>query len=358
MATLKQAAQLIATSGANVHYHLEGEPGVGKTSILPMIEKYMGANAAKYQFIYVDCPTKDIPDIALPRVDEDTMRYALSELWGFEDPRPKVIMLDEFSKVPNILKPIMTRLILEKVVGDRALPEGSMTFSTGNMAGNGVGDTMQGHINNRVTNVQIGKPTSEAWIAWALDNNVNEMIITAVYQFPHVMQSYLDDPKGDNPYIFNPKRNTGAFASPRSLYKAGFICDNRQQYGFDLTHEALQGTVGKSFAGDVIALATVADTVPTWEAIMEKPKTTKVPTSPAAQLLLVFGSINQVTAATAPAFVEYFFRFDLEVRMLWARQFRSRIEAASGGAQASRLDAVLGVKQFKEVLLNEYWVFN
>ena len=346
MATLNQAARLIATSGANVHYHLEGEPGVGKTSILPMIEKYMGADAAKYHFIYVDCPTKDIPDIALPRVDEDTMRYALSELWGFEDPRPKIIMLDEFSKVPNILKPIMTRLILEKVVGDRALPEGSMTFSTGNMAGNGVGDTMQGHFNNRVTNLQIGKPSSEEWIEWALENHVNEMIITAVHQFPHVMQSYIDDSKGDNPYIFNPKRNTGAFASPRSLYKAGFICDNRAQYGFELTHEALQGTVGKSFAGDVIALATIADTLPTWDAIKSNPAKTKVPTSPAAQLLLVFGSVNQVDAKTAKAFVEYFFRFDLEVRMLWARQFRNRLEP------------VLGVKQFKEVLLNDHWVFN
>jgi len=108
----------------------------------------------------------------------------------------------------------------------------------------------------------------------------------------------------------------------------------------------LQGTVGKSFAGDVIALATIADTLPTWDAIKSNPAKTKVPTSPAAQLLLVFGSVNQVDAKTAKAFVEYFFRFDLEVRMLWARQFRNRLEP------------VLGVKQFKEVLLNDHWVFN
>ena len=63
------------------------------------------------------------------------------------------------------------------------------------------------------------------WIEWALENHVDERIITAVHQFPHVMQSYIDDPKGDNPYIFNPKRNTGACAAPRSLQKAGFICD-------------------------------------------------------------------------------------------------------------------------------------
>ena len=64
------------------------------------------------------------------------------------------------------------------------------------------------------------------WIEWALENRVDEMIITAVHQFPHVMQSYIDDPKGDNPYIFNPKRNTGACASPRSLQNGKGECDN------------------------------------------------------------------------------------------------------------------------------------
>ena len=80
--------------------------------------------------------------------------------------------------------------------------------------------------------VRLPKEVHKAeWIEWALENHVDEMIITAMHQFPHVMQSYIDqsyidDPKGDNPYIFNPKRNTGAFASPRSLQKGKGECDN------------------------------------------------------------------------------------------------------------------------------------
>lgn len=344
MATLNQAAQLIATSGSSITYFLQGEPGIGKSSILKMLETNLGST---YDYIYADCPLMDLPDFAMPMVDQKTRttHFAPSSLWQFASTKPKVIMLDEVSKAPNVVKPMFTRLMLERCIGEFNLPEGSIVFATGNNASDGVGDTMQGHINNRVTRIGVAKPTAEAWIDWGISAGVNEIVLAAVHQFPHVMQSYLDDGGADNPYIFNPKRNTGAFASPRSLYKAGFICDSREKYGADLTHEALQGTIGVSFAGDMMAYMAVADSVPSWEAIKAKPTKTPVPDSPAAQLLLVFGSISQVTTENAKAFTEYFFRFPLEVRMLWARQFKNRLQT------------VMGVKQFRDVLVEDSWVF-
>ena len=69
--------------------------------------------------------------------------------------------------------------------------------------------------------VRLPKEVHKAeWIEWARENRVDEMIITAVQQSPHVMQSYID-----NPYIFNPKRNTGACAAPRSLQNGKGECD-------------------------------------------------------------------------------------------------------------------------------------
>jgi hypothetical protein len=301
----------------------------------------------KYQYVYADCPLMDLPDFAMPVVEGRTTHFAPSSLWGFEDPRPKIIMLDEVSKAPNVVKPMFTRLMLERCIGEFKLPEGSIVFATGNNASDGVGDTMQAHINNRVTTIDVEKPTNEEWIEWALQNGVNEMVIATVHQFPHVMQSYIDDPKGENPYIFNPKKNVGAYASPRSLTKAGFICDNREQFGNDLTMEALRGTVGVSLAGDMLAYMSVADAVPSWEAIESSPKKTPIPESPAAQLLLLFGSISHVKdKESAKAYVEYFFRFDLELRMLWARQFKTRLEH------------VMNVKEFRETLVKDHWVFS
>jgi len=219
-------------------------------------------------------------------------------------------------------------------------------FATGNNATDGVGDTMQGHINNRVSTLSIQKPTAEEWISWGTDNGVNPIVLAAVHQFPHVMQSYLDLAKGEtNPYIFDPKTNNGAFASPRSLQKAGFICDNRTTFGPELTLEALEGTVGVSFARDMSAYMDVADKVPSWDEIEKSPAKTAVPTSPAAQLLLLFGSIPRVTKENAKAYTEYFFRFETELRMLWARQFQSRIAV------------VMGVDQFRKTLCDDHWIF-
>jgi hypothetical protein len=202
---------------------------------------------------------------------------------------------------------------------------------------------MQGHINNRVTKVNIGKPSVEAWVNWAIDNKVNESVIAAVHAMPNVLQSYLED--ANNPYIFNPKKNTGAYASPRSLTKAGKICDQRTTFGNELTVEALKGTIGVAFALQMMAYLDVADTLPTWADIEKAPGKTIIPKSPAAQLLLLFGSIGQVNNKNAEAYTKYFFRFETELRMLWARQFKSRLEH------------VMGVAEFRRTLVEDHWVF-
>jgi len=346
MASLKQCAQLISTSGDNVTYFLRGEPGCGKSSVLKLVESILGEG---YQYVYADCPLMDLPDFAMPVVEHRTTHFAPSALWGFDDPRPKVIMLDEVSKAPNVVKPMFTRLMLERCIGEFKLPEGSIVFATGNNTSDGVGDTMQGHINNRVTTIQVDKPDSDTWIEWAANNGVNAIVLAAVHQFPHVLNSYLDDPKGENPYIFNPKKNTGAFASPRSLHKAGFICDQRKLYGDDLALEALKGTVGVSFAGDMVAYMNVADQVPTWEQIEADPEKAEVPKSPAAQLLLLFGSVMRVEDKTAPAYVKYFMRYQTELRALWSKQFVNNNKAMA---------ALMKVKAFTDNLVENHWVYN
>lgn len=344
--SLKQAATLIAMSGQHVSYNLKGEPGIGKSSVLKLLAEMLGD---KYDYIYVDSPLIDLPDFAMPYVENRTTHYAPSAMWRFHSPKPKVIMLDEVSKAPAVVKPMFTRLTLEHTIGEFALPEGSIVFLTGNLASDGVGDTMQAHINNRITTVQIGKPTAEEWIEWAINHNVNENVLAAVHAMPECLASYVDEPvniKADerNLYIFNPKTNSGAFVSPRSLFKAGFICDKLEQFGRDLTLEALKGTVGAPFAEQMMAYLDVMQDLPTYDQIEKNPEKCPIPRG-AGQLLLIFGSIGKVNKKNAEAYTRYFFRFDTDLRMLWARQFKTRLEN------------VMGVKEFRETLVKDHWVF-
>ena len=97
------------------------EPGVGKSTILKSLEAEMGD---EYDYIYVDCPVKDMMDVAasIPNHESKSLEYYVSDLFKINNGRKKVIMLDEFMKAPKLLQIIFTRLMLERTVGDVPLP--------------------------------------------------------------------------------------------------------------------------------------------------------------------------------------------------------------------------------------------
>jgi cellulose biosynthesis protein BcsQ len=55
--TIDELRKLIPTIGKELTPVIQSEPGCGKTSILKMLEEDLGD---KYDYIYVDCPVKDM----------------------------------------------------------------------------------------------------------------------------------------------------------------------------------------------------------------------------------------------------------------------------------------------------------
>ena len=121
--TINELVRLIPTIGEKLTPIIQSEPGCGKTSLLSMLEDNMGD---KYDYIYVDCPVKDMQDIAMtiPNHDTRTLETYVGSLFKLDSPKPKVILLDEFMKAPKLLQVIFTRLMLERFVGDTPLPQG------------------------------------------------------------------------------------------------------------------------------------------------------------------------------------------------------------------------------------------
>ena len=81
---------------------------------------------------------------------------------------------------------------------------------------------------------------------------------------------------------------------------------------------ALAGTCGESFARDFQAYLDFSDQLPTKEAVMKNPTTTPVPTSPAAQSIIVFGAISWVEKDTLPVFMKYLERMPVEWQAVFA----------------------------------------
>ena len=117
--TLKQAANLIRTN-PTTRFLLQGEPGIGKSSLLENIADSLG-----YEYAYIDVPNMDLGDIAMPVIDHDTKttRYYPNARFRLHENKPLVIILDEFTKgadpVKNMLHPMLEKA--NPRLGDKTL---------------------------------------------------------------------------------------------------------------------------------------------------------------------------------------------------------------------------------------------
>lgn len=348
--SLKEFAHGIATVGEEqVTIIGQGEPGIGKSSMLKVLAQQM----PNHETAYIDCTLLDLGDFALPYTemagDIKVTKFAPNARFKFHTGKPVIIMLDEIGKAMKAVKNVLLTLMLEHRIGDQYLPKGSIVFGTTNLLSDGVGDMLEAHARNRVALVTVRKPDADEWIEWAIGNNVAPEIIAWVRQFPHAMQSYTDPSQKDNPYIFNPTRaGMGAVVTPRSLEKASHIAKRRDKLGDALTISLLTGTIGESAARDMQAFFTVVDKLPTWDQITTSPDTAKLPDDAVARCILVFSAIARVEKDTLSKWMQYVKRMDTEWQALFATSVMK--------SPAKQAFCVMNA-EFKNWALANQWLF-
>lgn len=291
---LDEAKTLIKTTGQHVTHVVISEPGVGKSSILKMLEEEMGSD--EYDFIYIDCPVKDMMDIAasIPNHNTHSLEYYVSSLLKRDSGKKKVIMLDELMKAPKLMQVLFTRLMLERMWGDEPLPEGSIVFATSNNATDGVGDSMLDHAGNRVCKLYLSKSNAAEWSAWAGRNGIVRSIRAWVTMNPRALASYLDGDQDDNPYIFNPGKSKGQFVSPRSLAKASVFVERRAQMTDNALACALAGTIGEAAAKSLAAFVALESKHTPYADIVKNPTGVAVPEEVSALVMMMFEAVDSV----------------------------------------------------------------
>ena len=286
--TLSQAATLIRNVGTTNTFLLRGQPGVGKSAIL----KALASELPDYLPCYIDCANLDLGDLGMPVINRETMitEYAPNARFGVGrgQNRPVLLMLDEVGKASRPVLNMLTPVMLEHRLGDVLLPTGSIVFATTNLDTDGVGDNIPAHVYNRVSECVIANPTCDEWLQWAADNDIAPEMMAFAKQNPEVFQCYTDLGKSErNPYIFNPLvGNTRTFCSPRSMEKGSNIVKQRSVLG-DAFLPALSGTIGESAAQLLVALTSLADSLPLYENIVKDPHKTKVPKQDAVGALFI-----------------------------------------------------------------------
>ncbi len=313
--SLTEAEETILAIGNMNAIHLVGEPGVGKTAMFERIVAKTG-----YRGVYIDTPNTELGDIGIPMPDHTTKTTSLypNEHWGFHIKQPMVIFIDEFTKpssmaVQNMLHPLLN----ERRIGGFSLHDDSIVVTAGNNNTDGVGDMLKAHSLNRLTILPVRKPTAEVWIEWGAGNGVAAEALAWVKAYPHALASYRDAGQAENPYIFNPKTPQKSFVSPRSLHRASNILTRRHLVSRNSLIAGLTGTIGEAAARDLIAYVEVADSLPTWEEVLNDPKGCKLPTSPAALNIMAYGAMQRIDRNNIAKWFEYLKRTPKELQSVF-----------------------------------------
>lgn len=325
--SINQTADLIAAIGDKRTALVEGHMGTGKTSLLNMLS----AKFPEHEPVYFDCTTKDLGDIQVPNIvgdadaGRDYVTFSPNEEFGFQHGKPVIVMLDEFGKANPMVKQGLTRLMLERMVGNRELPEGSIVFATTNLGAENVGDMLAAHQRNRLIMVRMRKPDMMEWLEWGFNNEIDHVLMSWVKDNPGVFQTFDECKPADNPYIFHPADpSRTSFVTPRSLESASDIMKVRESIDDDTLTGSLMGTIGSRAALDMMAYVKLADQLPSLEEVKTKPATAVVPDSPAAICMVVFRTLVNIESGWMDNWMTYLDRLDPEAQGMFANGARAR----------------------------------
>lgn len=304
---LNGAARLIQTIGTELSIGLFSEPGVGKTSVLKLLAQMEGdkwrdvgdynADDA-FEYCYIDGPNKRDGDLFMPMPNRETqtLDQFTTAVVNMNDPRPKNILIDEAFKVPKNMRPLYTRLYLERCLGDKKLPKGSRVILTSNNPEDEVSDFFAGHEADRVIFINVRKTSAEAWAnGWATENGISAITRTCVVMNPRVMASYTDGVETkDNPIIFHPKTNPTRFASPRSIAAADVPVRNRVVLGEELTWAAVEGATNAAYAQLLMSFIALEKELVDPRKPLQDPVNTSLPNNPSAMVMLMYNMVDLI----------------------------------------------------------------
>ena len=362
-----QVLDLIASVGHKRTIIVEGENGIGKTALFHAL-KAMPKFANHIAVDPIDCTQLSDGSVWMPDLDREhgvsrelpNERFGVSKgnQLGVNGATPIMCFLDEIAKAPQFIKNVLAPIIYERRVGNYHMPEGSVVFCATNLAVEGLGDSIQAHLRNRLVFVKMRKPTAKEWVQWAVDKGINANVIAFVNNYDMVMDSFLDYEKGgkfegkdmskDNGYIFNPRAMSLAYATPRSLVAAGDILDEGDGVLDDDTLEAaLVGTVGAVTAESLASFVRFGRDICSFDRVVADTLKAPLADNPSAQLIQVFQFVSRCKDRTeAEAVVKYVWRMRAEMQSIFCNTI----------ANSTRVALFATLNDFGK-MLNEHKIF-
>jgi len=203
---------------------LWGPPGIGKSSVVKGVAKSNDLELIDLRISQL-APT-DLR--GLPYIEDGQARFAPPSFLPTEG--TGILFVDEFNMASPSMMSIAQQLILDRRVGDYAVPDGWFIVAAGNRAEDRAAvSQMPSPVANRFIHFNVESDLA-SWKEYAISNNMNEQIVSFMNFRPQL--------------LFDFNKNATAWPSPRSWEFA----DSLMSIGVEINAAVGDGAAAEFYA--------------------------------------------------------------------------------------------------------------
>ena len=189
--TLERAKKLIQCMAHEQSFLLLAPPGVGKSDMVFQAAREAGLPCRS--LLGTQIAPEDVSGI--PRIIGERSVFCPPRILLPENAEPFCLFLDELPACAPDVQKAFYSLLLERRLGEHALPDGTWVVAAGNrMQDRALVRAMSSALVNRVTILNV-RVDHEEWFVWAVRNRVRSEIISFLRAMPDaLMRAVPPDP--------------------------------------------------------------------------------------------------------------------------------------------------------------------
>ena len=329
--TLKEAKEVIEKVETPIM--LWGPPGVGKSAIINQIAQDHG-----WKLIDVRLTLLDPTDVrGLPYVDQNVHQTRWAPPVFFpKDSGPGILFLDELPSSPPLVQAACYQLLLDRKVGEYALPDGWKMVAAGNHYGEGaIVFRMPTPIVNRLIHLVID-PDLEVWKEWAIENEIHPAVLAFLSWRPEYLYQVSKDPNRP-------------FPSPRSWEFASRVLKSNLNQSLE---HAIKGCIGEGVGTEFLTFMKLERELPPIKEYMQgKIEVIDIPQEPSLLFFTLSSIVSITTKGNLDRALNLLNKIPAEFKVVYLRDLMSKSALRTLVIKSTQFDAF--VKQHGKDIMGD-----
>ena len=290
---------------------LKGKSGIGKSQAVYQASDFLSKHVDNWQGVIdirlSQCDPTDLRGIPAPEKDEHGNPVKTKWLAPSFLPDPNtsgIIFFDELTSAPPAVQAAAYQYILDRKIGEHAIPDGWMIVAAGNMQSDrGVTFQIAAPLLNRMCEIEV-VTTTDDWIDHAIQKDIRPEVLSFIKDRPDLLHK------------FDPKATIEPFPSPRAWFAVSdaLALDLPQ----DVRVEMIRGDVGYEAATAFEAHLRLYESLPRIDDILAG-KDVAVPKDLSAQYCVAMGLAARVSGKTFDKAWEFLQKLPKEIQVLVVR---------------------------------------